>query len=358
MRRARVSIRFEDWPAADQALWAALVRTGNPLDEAGGFSHMKATTLFTIRYNYARWLAWLRDSNPCALSEPPERRATPERLLAWMGSMSDLAPRSRATFVDGPIQVLSAAAPELDWRPHYRVRNRVQQEASRTDSTRKVGRVKSTAVLLEAGLELAGPRADAAATELEAMTHRRNGAMIAFLAMLPIRRRAFAGLELGRSVLVGPQSIDIVLSFDMTKTGVPWEAAVPKVIMPLLRRHIDEVQPYFLSRGSARHGYLWTDSKGKPLELNYLTQLIGRATQEMTGAWITPHLFRDAAATSLARLSPQHAALIRPLLGHQDFDTADRHYIQASSIEAGGRYASVIERLKENDPQGDWIGEV
>lgn len=343
-------MRFEDWPAVDQALWAALVRTGNPLDEAGGFSDMKAPTLFTIQYGYARWLAWLRDSSPNALSEPPQQRATPERLLAWMASMSDLSPASRATFVDGPIRVLSAAAPELEWGLHYRVRNSVQREAARTESTRKVGRVKSTAVLLEAGLELADPPAHAATTELKMMTRRRDGAMIAFLAMLPIRRRAFAGLELGRSVLVGPQRIDIVLSSDMTKSGVPWEAAAPKVVEQLLRQHIDEVLPYFLSRGSVQHGYLWTDGKGKPLELDYLARLIGRATKKMVGAWISPHLFRDAAATSLARLSPQDAQLIRPLLGHQNFATAERHYIQASSIEAGGRYATVIARLKEKEP--------
>ena len=70
------------------------------------------------------------------------------------------------------------------------------------------------------------------------------------------------------------------------------------------------------------------------------------ATRPTLGVSISPHLFRDAAATSLARLSPQDAQLIRALLGHQSFGIAERHYIQANMIEAGRTYQAVIEQLK------------
>jgi hypothetical protein len=45
-------------------------------------------------------------------------------------------------------------------------------------------------------------------------------------------------------------------------------------------------------------------------------------------------------------MSPEQALLIRPLLGHSSFRTADRHYIQAEGIEAARTYGAVIERLK------------
>ena len=116
--------------------------------------------------------------------------------------MSDLAPASRSAFVDGPVRVLSTAAPHLDWSAQFRLRRIVDRQAARSTSTRKLGRVKSTAVLLDAGLELAGDSADSASTELETVKRRRDGTMIALLALMPMRRRAFAGLELGRSILV------------------------------------------------------------------------------------------------------------------------------------------------------------
>ncbi|MDQ3149416.1 MAG: hypothetical protein M3Q38_05770, partial [Chloroflexota bacterium] len=67
------------------------------------------------------------------------------------------------------------------------------------------------------------------------------------------------------------------------------------------------------------------------MTLDHITQHIGKITRRFFGVSITPHLFRDAAATSLSRLSPQDAMLIRPLLGHSSFRTAERHYIHASS---------------------------
>ena len=251
-----------------------------------------------------------------------------------------------SAFIDGPVRVLSAAAPQLDWSAQFRLRRIVDRQAARSTSTRKLGRIMSTGVLLDAGLELAGDLADAASTELEAAKRRRDGTMIAVLALMPMRRRAFTELELGTSVLVHPDRIDICLSGEMTKNGVPWEATVPPLVTPLLRRYIAEVRPYLLARGDAVHARLWTDSQGRPLQPGYLAERIAKATQDTLGVSISPHLFRDAAATSLARLSPQDAQLIRALLGHQSFGIAERHYIQANMIEAGRTYQAVIEQLK------------
>lgn len=72
-----------------------------------------------------------------------------------------------------------------------------------------------------------------------------------------------------------------------------------------------------------------------------------QVTKRLTGVRIPPHFFRDAAATSLARLSPQDARLIRALLGHSSFGVAERHYIRACTIEAGRNYASVLVSLKD-----------
>ena len=41
---------------------------------------------------------------------------------------------------------------------------------------------------------------------------------------------------------------------------------------------------------------------------------------------------------------------IRPLLGHQSFGVAERHYIKASMIEAGRTYSALLDQLREADP--------
>jgi integrase len=59
------------------------------------------------------------------------------------------------------------------------------------------------------------------------------------------------------------------------------------------------------------------------------------------------HLFRDAAATTLSRISPESARLIGPILAHSGSRTAERHYIHAQTIEAGRDYAVLVQRLKK-----------
>ena len=74
---------------------------------------------------------------------------------------------------------------------------------------------------------------------------------------------------------------------------------------------------------------------------------IGGITLRLTGKRIPPHFFRDAAATTLTRESPEAARLIGPILGHTATGTAERHYIQARSIEAARDYADVLRRLRQ-----------
>lgn len=350
MSRAR-ALAVSDWPEADRAMWAGLVAVGDLLDGAGRLAHLRRTTRDSLLHRYRRWLGWLAHAEPDALAlERPADRATPARLGRWTEHLAHTAPMSRWAVVDGVLQVLMAAAPGADWSRQARLRAGLRRRAWRRHGDRKVGRVLSSAVLLEAGLRLAGPHADAATTPLEAAKRRREGAMIATLALLPMRLRAFAGLELGASLRVAADGMEVHLSGDMTKSGRPWSAPVPRPLHPVLRRYVEEVRPWLMARaeGGAAHDRLWVMERGRPYEAQYLGVRIGDATRRLLGVRVTPHLFRDAAATTLSRASPENARLIRPLLGHASFGTAERHYIHAGRIEAGRDHARLIETLRED----------
>lgn len=171
--------------------------------------------------------------------------------------------------------------------------------------------------------------------------------MVAMLALMPMRRRAFAGLTLNHSIHFTQNEIVVSLPEEMTKTGLPWEAPVPAEVAALLRHYLTETRPWLMARGTQSHDYLWVGERGTPfLGLNYFGKRIAETTTRMTGVRVPPHFFRDAAATTLARISPESARLIRPLLAHSSLGTAERHYIQAGSIEAGRDYAAVIKRMK------------
>ena len=84
----------------------------------------------------------------------------------------------------------------------------------------------------------------------------------------------------------------------------------------------------------------------KALATTTLARRIGTLTLKLTGKRIPPHFFRDAAATTLAR-SRRKARLIRPVLAHSGFRTAERHYIHAQTIEAGRDYAALHQPPEE-----------
>ncbi len=114
--------------------------------------------------------------------------------------------------------------------------------------------------------------------------------------------------------------------------------------------YIEEVRPWLMQRRGERHQILWVGRMGKPLDYATIANTIPKVTKRELGVAVSPHLFRDAAATTLVRLSPKDTRSIRALLGHSSFETAERHYIHAMGIEAGRDYATVIANLTKEKP--------
>ena len=346
MMQVRMSMPVAEWPAADRAMLDALRHPGGLFDDDGALAHLRESSMRNLIRSWGRFLEWLRLHDLPALDEQPVARATLPRLRTWLDSQGDLRPTSRLMFFTGVLRLLCATAPEVDWSAHRRVKAGLVRVAGRGDPNRKAGRILDSRVLLEAALRHAGPQADLEPTELQRAKRRRDGTMVALLAMVPIRHRAFSGLQLGTSLLVGPKSLTISLPGGLTKNGAPWETEVPEPAAGLLRRYLDEVRPYLLERRAKRHDMLWACDNGDPMSYSYVGGKIPQTTLRLTGKSIPPHFFRDAAATTLARTSAQAAHLIRPVLGHAKFKTAEQHYIHARSIEACGAFAVVLLQLK------------
>ena len=63
-----------------------------------------------------------------------------------------------------------------------------------------------------------------------------------------------------------------------------------------------------------------------------------------------PHLFRDAAASSLVIERHDQVLLARDLLGHASFKTTESHYLHAESMNAGVKYLNVLESERRRPP--------
>ena len=341
----RIKLLERDWPEADRALLAQLTAQGGVLDESGPLSHLRQVSREFLVISYGRWLGWLSREEPAALSEPPLARATPERFRAWLTSMSHLAPQRRLNWGRLALRLLKAARPDMDWSGHTRALQLLWREATDHRSSRKDGRIISSAVLLKAARERYETQGyGSAPADFRSAKARRNAVMVAFLAVLPIRRRAFCGLEIGTSLQGTTTGLRVVLESEDLKVGPPWEAQVPSPLAELLADYLQHVRPVLQARGKSLTQALWLNEHGRPYNPVHLSTRIREITFDLVGVRVTPHFFRDAAATTLAYASPESARLTRAILGHSGFRTGEKHYNQATMVDAGRKYADLIAR--------------
>jgi integrase len=75
-------------------------------------------------------------------------------------------------------------------------------------------------------------------------------------------------------------------------------------------------------------------------------KVITTRTAKWFGQPVNPHLFRNAAATSIAIEDSAHVGIVRTILGHSSFRTAEKYYNKATSINAARRYQNYIGNLR------------
>lgn len=337
-----LKLRLDDWPEADQQLWASITTDGGLFDSVGALAHLRPQTLHNTAVSYRRWLSWLKSAEPAALIEPPVDRLSPLRINAWMEDLASLAPYSRVRYLDDIIRFVTASAPERDVHAISRIRHAQFTFAQADNGRRKQGRILCALDLINAGLDHGTVGVENARSEFERARRMRDAAMMVFLAMLPIRRKNFVDLEIGQSIQITPTGLRLVLRAQETKTHSAFEAMIQEPAAALVLRYLCEARPFLLGRGPEQHNQLWVADTGLPYSYGYIGTRIPLLAKNLLGVNVAMHFFRDAVATTFARSSTHLSRGTRAILGHTTFRTAERHYNHSRAIEAGRDYGEVI----------------
>ncbi|WP_375569802.1 site-specific integrase [Seohaeicola saemankumensis] len=339
------TLPLQYWPAADRHAFDALFAQGGLLDDHGPLGHWRPLSRELMQNQYGRWLGWVSEAQPEALAFPPCERATAERLQYWLAAMDSLAPATRLGHVGAVVRLCRSIAPERSWSGHQAILAGLHRKVQHHGSPRKIGRVLASDILFDAGAQLVRDN-DGPITHPDQAVRLRDGAMICLLALMPMRRRALSELALGTSLRVEGAQMTICLDGAMTKNGQSWEAIVPDMVSEKLALYLTNARPVLSARGSGAQTAVWLGRNGMPLTVNQFTRAIKNRTSSLLKVGVTPHLFRDAAATTLSRASPESARMIKPILGHTTTRIAEAHYIQADTIAAGRGLAAALEALK------------
>ena len=337
------------WPEADRRRWEQACAPASLLDEdQGARSDRRAITNRKAAKGYGRWLTHLAHHDATALTLEAADRITPDRVKAYIARLEVLG-NSTATLL-ARLQELGEVArvmdPQKDWRFINAIASRIR---GRHVPARSKQNLKLSDELLGLGLRLMDNAAGH--TGWRAAALYRDGLMIALLALVPLRRLNLAGLRLHHSLMQDRSGWSICLPADETKTGAPLDLGLPEILLEPLQVYLRIHRPVLIARTGRWHRdageALWISSHGSPLTQIAIYDAIRNHTEAAFGTPINLHLFRDAGATTLAVDDPQHVRIAAPLLGHRTFSTTERHYIQATGIEAHRRFIATVHRRTE-----------
>ena len=218
----RACLKLRDWPEADRRLWQAACTPGDLLatEPSGARANHAIASNRKAEKGYGRWLTYLQIADPDSFNDSPALRITPERVRRYIDSLIGLN-NSTASIIARLRELGEVArvlAPDLSWAFINIFESRIR---ARHKPARDKRNLKLSDELLGLGLSLIDKAA--ACSGREAALLHRDGLMIALLALVPLRRRNFAGLRLGRNVVAINDLWLISLDESETKTRAPLE---------------------------------------------------------------------------------------------------------------------------------------
>jgi integrase/recombinase XerD len=341
----RACMKKEHWPEEDRRSFDRACRPADPFAVDGGGSRASHSdrSNHKLEVGYGRYLTFLTLYALAALQGPLAQRVTPELVRSFIKHLEELGNSTRTQLCR--LQELGEMAkvfsPEADWSFINKIASRVR---AKNVPARDKSNLRLSDDLLELGLELMTQARNINGRKAAVLF--RDGLIIAFLALVPVRRRNLADFKMGRNLIDRSQTLLIIFDESETKTHAPIEVEWPECLIDPLEEYLTTHRPLLESK----HGrwykpaddFLWLSQDGSPLTQMAIYDRIRERTRVKFGNALNPHLFRDAAATTMAIADPAHVRLAAPLLGHRTFSTTEKYYQQAKTYEAHQAYMKAL----------------
>jgi integrase/recombinase XerD len=340
----RACLSIDRWPEPDRRLWLAACAAADILDdELGARSRHAEISNRKAAKGYGRWLTHLSLATPKTLTETPAARITPEGVRGYVDALTLIGNSSQTILAR--LQELGEVAKVMDLDRDWSFINRLASKVrARHRPARDKTNLRLSSELVDLGLKLI--KAAENLNGHDAAIIHRDGLLIGFLALIPLRRRNLADLVLERTLVREGSCWIVAFDEDGTKTHAAFEIGLPDVLHAPLKTYLEKHRPILEGRSGRwsrpAAGALWISKDGSPMTQTAIYDRVRARTKEEFGVAVNPHLFRDAAATTMAIADPAHVRLAAPLLGHRTFATTERYYRQARARDAHRAYVDVL----------------
>lgn len=346
-RVSKLQLPFDQWPAEDRTRWQAAFKLGDLFDDDSRGSHLSAATREALRVNYAQFLRYLSKKHAGLFALRPEDRIDRDILSKYVNWLR--RGQSESTI---PISLrhlrlaYRLVCPDGDWSWLLTIIKRLEAAAPRM--ARRHHRVTSEQLYM-VGIELmdrAAAEADAAKTvnKVQALQYR-DGLIIAFLALIPLRRRTLMALRIGKHLVKSGGC----WSLDIPEADTKTEDALDYSISKIISMRIDEYLERFRAciPGANGHSGLWASNKGCPMFDDAIYAAVFKRTKKALGFGVNLHRFRHAAASLWSIQDPVNVRGVKNLLGQESFNTTETHYIMGQSRIVGRKLAHAVDLLRK-----------
>ena len=351
-----------DWPERDRALWEKGVEPKGLFEGGGAGAGWSDASRFKTARGYRHWLLWLKAHGFCDLNLSAVDRVTRERVAAYVAELRPTrAPYTVLCRIRELYDAMRVMAPETDWdwlsELHCTMSAGVRPVRDKLPRLRPIGELDDLGQRL---MDEAESAAEWSARRRSVLF--RDGLIIALLACRPVRLKNLAMMRLGRHLVKVGGSWQMLFGAHETKTHVLYEARVSSTLAPRLERYLNVHRPVLLRGKCVRDRAMplpeeqtssrseldavWVSEVRTQIEQAALAHRIVKHTKAAFGRSVSPHLFRDCVATSIALDNPKHVGDASLILGHAGHRMTEKHYNHARSLEASHRHATTIARLR------------
>ncbi|SHK50534.1 Phage integrase family protein [Shimia gijangensis] len=345
-------LKYEDWPQVDRSAWDALFTVGKFFEESGACVEWSEGSRKKRRQGYGQWLSFLLRKHPEQLTMSPAERVTKGSVPAYVEEcVARLAPKSVHGLISDLCVIIRAVAPDADWDWLNRASNRLRKKAD-SQSLPPPHDITASKALRHALDWIDIHDGNNRYSHMMQAIRFRQGLMIAFLVTRPVRRRTLLATDLNDHLKMQTDGMHLHYEAKDIKTKRPQDFPLPKVLIPHMQRYLEVHRPVLLQGKS--HSALWINQYGDPITPDGFSREFPKVMKRVLGLELRPHAFRHVAATYIAETDPEHANIIRDVLGHTTLNMANKHYNRAKGISACDSYQEMIAGMRKEG--GKWVG--
>ena len=344
MTRTRQYLPYAEWPEEDRRLWYAAFKKGAGLfDDCGRGASLSERSQQQLQYAYGKFLKFVAVKHPDRLGCTPAARVGVDMVEQFVkfqpATCGDL---TISIYLYHLGLVLKSIYPASDWSWLVTISKRI---AARGKEKRKKYHLVTSETLYALGIALMDGAFSSGkpVTASSVQTTYRDGFIIAFLALIPLRRRTLGLLRIGQHLVKSGADWAIDIPASDTKLKRPLEFPLSPELSARIDFYLKEIRSRIL--GAKGNDYLWVSRCG-PMNDKMIYKSVRRRTQKALGFPVNLHRFRHAAATFWSVRDPVNVRGVKDLLGHATFATTEQYYIMAQSRMAGRALARAIEDLE------------